>query len=153
LWAQAFLIDRGHTLGFNYYFFQQAFGTSKRNYFSGRPEWTFDKSLMPLLEYKLSSLALSYRREEVTDQTVWSDMVTLHLYGDQLAAYHDVINKLIKMDSGDTVEILNSFHRLRQVSSGYLPFDDDDDNRHVIHFKANTKLEWLTDVVTLGQTV
>jgi len=147
LWAQCFLIDRGKTLGHNYYFFEIAFGNKKKNYFSGRTEYIFDKRKLPKLEYKLSSLAMSYRREEVADQTVWEDVVELHMYGDQLEAYHDVINKLIKLPSGENAAILSTFHRLRQVSAGYLPFDDDEDERHIIHFKANPKLEWLTELV------
>jgi hypothetical protein len=146
-WAQTFLIDRGETLGHNYYFFEQAFGIGKKNYWSGRMDYAFDRKKLPILHHKLSSLVMNYRRDEVTDQTVWNSTIDLRMYGDQLAAYHDVINKLVKLGDGQQVEILHSFHRLRQVSSGYLIFDGDDEKKHTVHFKANPKLEWLSDLV------
>lgn len=148
LWAQAFLVDRGNTLGHNYYFFEQAFGKPSKNWFSGRTEYKFEKRKLPMLEYKMSALSMSYRREEVADQTVWANSVNLRMYGDQLAAYNEAIDRVIKLDSGEHVEILNSFHRLRQISSGYLPFSDDDDEKHIVHFKANPKMDWLADLVS-----
>lgn len=144
LWSQAFLIDRGETLGWNYYFFEQAFGKGKTNYWSGRMEYKFDKDKMPLLERKMSAITMAYERSEVAEQTVWDNIVELHMWGDQLAAYRDVVERFVQLES-DSVEIQNTFHRLRQVSSGYLPFEDKHGKKHVVHFKSNPKLEWLSD--------
>jgi hypothetical protein len=144
LWSQAFLVDRGETLGYNYYFFEQAFGTGRKNWFSGKQEYKFDKKKMPQLERKMSSLAMIYKRSEVEQQTVLSTVVELHMWGDQLDAYRDVVDKLVKLDR-HSVEIQNTFHRLRQVASGYLPFKDRTGVERIVHFRSNPKLEWLEE--------
>lgn len=153
LWAQAFLVDRGETLGYNYYFFEQAFsGKPKDNWFTGRPVYKFDPDKLPVLENKISSLAMSYQRSEVEDQTVWSGVVSLHMTGDQLEAYKDVINKLVKLEH-DSVEILSTFHRLRQVSSGYLPYIDNGGIERLVHFRRNPKLEWLNNLFSVPSDI
>jgi SNF2 family DNA or RNA helicase len=67
--------------------------------------------------------------------------------------YLEVVQKLVRLDSENTIEILSTFHRLRQVASGYLPFSDRQDSKHILHFKNNAKLEWLTELVALDPDV
>lgn len=147
VWAQAYLIDGGETLSDNYYFFEEAFGVAKKNYFSGYTEYTFDKKKKTILQEKLSGLSLTYAMEEVQNVNVLAGTIDLHLYGEQRVAYQDVVNKLVKLSDNQSVEIQATFVRLRQVSSGYLPFVDDRGVEHVMRFKENPKLEWLREFV------
>jgi len=146
-WAQAFIADRGEALGTNYFFFEQAFGIGYKNRWSKRWAYKFDDAKMPLLVQKLSGITFAYERREVRDETIFYGEIKLHMYGDQLEAYGDCIDKLIKLANGTKQEVDSTFHRLRQISSGYLPFDDEDDTRHVKEFDANPKLRWLIEFV------
>lgn len=145
VWAQCFLIDGGETLGYSPQFFQAAFGTQKSNWFSGKKEYVFDKKKQPILEEKLASIALPYKLEECQTVPVYSGMIDLNIVGDQLTAYKECIDKLIKLSDNQSVEIRATFLRLRQISSGYLPFIDEFGNEIVAHFKSNSKVEWLVD--------
>jgi len=145
LWAQAFLVDFGRALGPNFYFFQKAFGASKYNPFKKSKEYHFRPDLMPTLKHKLTPLALVYERHEARQLAVQSNIVRLRMYGDQLEAYRSAIGKLVKLKTGDVVEIGATFHRLRQISSGYLPYMGLDDELRVQHFESNPKLAWLRE--------
>ena len=145
VWAQCYLIDEGKTLGYNPQFFEAAFGTRKQNWFSGRDEYTFDKKKQPILEQKLTGIALPYKLEECQHVPVYPGSVELNIIGDQLTAYRECIDKLINLDNNQSVEIQATFVRLRQISSGYLPFIDAFGNELTAYFKNNSKLEWLRD--------
>lgn len=142
LWAQAFLIDNGVTLGVNYNFFCEAFGhrlKAKKN------ELIFDPKKEPLLRQRIDTLALSYERAEVHDVNIMIGQIPLHMWGEQREAYERAVDHLIKIDDKEASEMLSSFVRMRQISSGYLPFIDKVGNAREIIFAHNPKLEWLTN--------
>lgn len=145
VWTQAYLIDGGKTLGFNYNFFEAAFGLKKKNYFSGLPEYVFDKKKQPLLEEKLASISLPYKLEECQQVPVYPGSVELNITGDQYVAYQEAIDKIVKLNTGEKAEIQAVFIRLRQISSGFLPFIDAHGNKLLHRFKNNAKLEWLRE--------
>jgi SNF2-related domain len=145
VWSQAYLIDGGQTLGFNYQFFEAAFGIKRKNRFTGKPEYLFDQKKQGLLEEKLSSLALSYKLEECQKVAVWPGEVNLRITGDQLNAYEECIDKLISIPDRQDQEIKAVFVRLRQISSGYLPFVDSFGQTLIHRFKVNAKLEWIRE--------
>lgn len=144
LWAQAFMVDRGKTLGINYYFFEQAFGVKTRDPWMG-DKWKFDKRKFKTLDHKLSQIAIVYSRKKYVKETVHSGVINLHMRSDQLEAYGDVLNRLVKINQKDRLELGATFMKLRQVSSGYLPYEIDG-VRHVVTFNGNPKLEWLARV-------
>lgn len=145
LWAQAFLIDRGRTLGINFNFFREAFGKEIKNKATGKTEFVFDNSKESILRARMDTLALSCERAEVHDVNIWTGEITLHMTGEQLAAYERAIDHIIKVSGTETTEIQASFVRLRQISSGYLPFLDNAGVERVVSFPYNPKIEWLTD--------
>lgn len=147
IWAQAFLIDRGAALGYNYYFFERAFGKQKKNWATKRTEYEFDKDKMPLLRRKLDGLAFSYRFDQVQTIQVEHNLVRLHMYGKQLDAYAQAITRMIQISETEQVEILNTFVRLRQIASGFLPVTGADGVARVMHFDENPKLEWLRELI------
>lgn len=146
IWAETFLVDGGYTFGRVYQFFEAAFGTKKKNRFSGRDEYTFDPAKLPILNAKLSSLMLSCELSEVEDLHILADSVELSMPSEQKQAYNEVVDKLVTLRSGQEIAIEATFHRLRQVASGYLPYEDDG-QRRIVHFPHSVKLEWLESLL------
>jgi SNF2 family DNA or RNA helicase len=144
LWAQAYLIDRGRTLGQNFNLFRAAFGKEVKDPF-GRKDFVFDARKESLLRARMDTLALSYERAEVHDVNILTGEIDLHMYGEQKAAYERAIDHLIRLENGEDGEMVATFVRLRQISSGYLPFTDADGTERVITFPGNPKATWLTD--------
>ena len=144
IWAQAYLIDRGKHFGYNFNFFTEAFGKKKKTPFSKSGYvFVFDTAKQPLLQYKLDSIALAYGKDEVYEAPVVSNIVDLRMLGQQRKAYNEVVEKLIKLSRDEQVAITNTFHKLRQIASGYLVFDDEG-KRHTVHFPNSPKLAWLS---------
>lgn len=145
IWAQIALLDGGARFGWNYQFFQAAFGKSSYNYGAGRALPSFDKDKLPIVSKRLATVALEYNRDETGLEVRTERNVTqLGMYGDQLQAYMDCLGNIIQ-NEGQVFEIEDSFMRLRQISSGFLPFTDTFEAKHVRSLKNNVKLEWLTD--------
>lgn len=145
LWAQAYLIDSGATLGINYNFFCEAFGKTVKDKRSGKSNLVFDDAKEHLLRDRMDTLSLSYERAEVHDVSILTGQIELHMAGPQKEAYEQAIDHLIKINDKEHAEILNSFVRLRQISSGYLPFTDNEGADRVITFPYNPKIAWLAD--------
>ena len=149
LWAQAFLADRGRTLGRHYHFFRYAFGKEIANRFtrSGK-EVVFDIGKLPLLKQKLGAISLSYGTEAVGNMpTVSKNIVKLGLLPEQRRRYRDAIQKLIELGPSQTAEIGAIFVRLRQISSGYLPAVIEETKEQQIFTFPSSKLEWIEDLI------
>lgn len=145
LWAQLYLIDSGASLGRSYWFFEQAFGKKKYNHFTKtKYEYTFNDELMPILQAKIKPITLSCKLTEVQDVNVLNGIVKLRMSKEQCAAYLDAANQLIRLHQGQKVEIQNAFIRLRQISSGFLPFTDRNGEARIVYFD-NPKLDWLEE--------
>lgn len=147
IWSQAYLVDNGETLGRSYPFFQAAFGkkhTMKLR--NGRlvEEYRFDKSKWPILQKKLASISFSYARTEVHEENVDVLPVILDLTPKQAAAYDEQLELARELREDDTRGQENIFMRLRQISSGFMPFADDEGEKHLVKLPCS-KLEWLED--------
>jgi superfamily II DNA or RNA helicase len=146
MWSQAFLIDDGKALSTSFYFFREAFSTKKYNPFSkSQTDYTFDARKLPLLRDKTASLVMTYGLREIQEINVLPGVVQLSISGEQRTAYNEVIERLVQLRIGDSVAIENTFVRLRQVASGYLPFVDDMGHERVVHFPDAAKFVWLED--------
>lgn len=149
VWSQAMLADEGETLGYSYPFFQIAFGYKKKAWFApGHELWAFDKKKLPILQDKIKGLALSYKFEEVRSVNTMEGTIELALRGEQRKAYRALIDEAIKQQQDtDLSRLRNRFMRLRQISSGFLPFEDDDGEGRVVTFPECAKLEWIADLL------
>ena len=165
IWSQAFLLDEGRSLGANYYFFEQAFGVKKRNWFSpmkttmrnektGKDEvvsfsWEFDKTKTAILHDKISRLAITYTRGEVAPSDIVPNVVKLKMLKLQQDAYDDMVAQVIKEhhEHGSPQAQLNNFIRLRQIASGFLPYVNDDKITNV-EFPGSIKLAWLIELLS-----
>jgi len=143
-WASTYLIDEGKTLGRKYYFFEEAMGIKVKSWFARRKwEWRFNDKLMPILNEKLASLALPYKRTEVKQIDIQPSITYLTLAGEQRKAYREAVERVVSLKSGDHIAIESAFIRLRQIASGFLPYKDQSGTSRTIYFPAAAKLEWL----------
>ena len=146
LWAQAFLMDGGATLSRSYQFFREAFGKLKYNHFKfNKVDFVFDPDKLPLLRDKMRAMTLTCELKEVQDVNVLSGVVRLSMSREQRQAYDEVIDNLIQLRIGNVAEIENSFVRLRQIASGFLPFVNDEGVERLIDFTDASKYIWLDD--------
>jgi len=148
IWAQASLIDDGLRFGYQYQFFAEAFGKRQKFPFTKSGyRLVFDPKKMDIFQYKLDSVSLSYGKGEVRSAEVYENKVRLKMHGEQKQAYNDAVRKLIRSKAGDAHEIDAIFTRLRMISSGYLPFVDEEGKQQTIHYNS-VKLEWLREFAT-----
>jgi len=148
IWAQAHLVDQGKHFGYNYAFFEAAFGKNLYSRFTPTNRmWVFDKKKMDLFQYKLDSFSLAYGKGEVKTAAVEANVIRLKMTADQAKAYDDAINRIYKIRDNDEVELKSLFHRLRQIATGYLAFSDEEGKGRVVHFDS-AKLDWLAAFVS-----
>ena len=151
LWAQAFLVDRGAALGKNYFFFRAAFGKEVMNWALKRPMLAFDSSKMKLLQQKLAPVAISYQKDEIHSDNVLEQVVRLNMLPAQQQAYDrylaDVLKRRIQAQKDGIRESPeNTFLRMRQCASGFMPFVDDMGYQRLVDFPC-AKLEWLENLL------
>jgi len=148
LWAQACLVDQGAHFSRTYAFFEYAFGKQRYSHFTkNNKETVFDKNKMDLFQYKLDSFSIAYGKGEVETAAIDANVVRLHMTPEQEKAYQSTIHKFIRLHGEDEVKLKSTFHRLRQIASGYLPFSDEEGNGRIVHFDS-AKLAWLTAFVS-----
>ena len=145
LWAQMFLIDRGERLGYSYAFFEACFSKWAMDYAIGRRMPTFDKTKLPILAERLATCSITYERKETGAAiAVQHGVVRLRMSDEQLEAYQNCLGEIIQAGN-EQFDTEASFVRLRQISSGYLPFHDGEGTKRVLRFKKDVKFEWLED--------
>lgn len=149
LWAQAFLIDGGATFGTSYYFFEAAFGKTRKTPFGKRGiETVFDKTKMPALKQKLDTIALSYGKGEIKGAQVYAGIVELRMGPKQREAYNELVKKLSEIEDDDERAKEAAFIRMRQIASGYLPFNDDEGAKLLVNFADSAKLAWFREFLS-----
>lgn len=148
LWAQCFLIDDGATLGYNYHFFERVFGVKRKHTRNKRGyEYVFNQDCLPIILHKLTGIAMSYKLSEIHDINVMSDIIELRMRGDQRQYYNNVIDQFSERE--EDREVINTFARLRQISSGFMPYIDEDGTEQITQLLNNPKLEWLQELIEL----
>jgi SNF2 family DNA or RNA helicase len=146
IWGQLYLMDKGATLGETLGLFRAAFYTSKEDTF-GRTEWTFNKKMERTLHDFLAARTISYEADE-SDLPAVSPMVIKVEMPEDAEAYADRARQSIIASHGNYQESKNAFMRMRQISSGWMGFKDDESgDRAQVNFKPNYKLEYLLDFI------
>lgn len=151
LWAQMYLVDKGETLGETLGLFREAFFTAKDNYWSDNPHskvYTFKKQMQPQLSQILQHRSLTYAADECIDLPPERRIpALLRLPADTRDYYNQVVDEVIEA-RGNMRAMKNAFHRMRQLSSGFLGLrNDETGERAEIEFEQNPKLEWMLDLV------
>lgn len=149
LWGQSYIIDGGETLGKNFYFFQQAFGKQQYNHFNRtNTEYVFDPKKFDALRAKLNHMVLECALEEIQDVDVIHSVIKLKMSRQQESAYRELIDDMIKDEGEGAKKRENIFVRLRQVSSGFRPFNDEDGEQRVVEFPDAAKFDFVADLLS-----
>jgi len=147
IWGQMFLVDKGHTLGESMALFRSAFYTEKKNYWGGF-EYTFRDRRRKLLHRFLADRSIRYPANKADLPRLVSIVKELRLAADAREYYERARETLAKA-RGNFREMKNAFMSLRQISSGFLGFKDDETGEKArFEFTPNVKLDALIDLVT-----
>lgn len=151
LWSQFDVLDRGDTLGETLGFFREVFFTKKKSQWSRSQyafQYTMDARMAEDLQRRIGTKSITYSSDECLDLPELVPVVRrLHLPQEAEAFYDRVVAELISA-KGNMEMIKNSFVRLRQISSGFLAFKDDETGeRAEYEFEHNVKLEELMEVI------
>lgn len=144
LWPQAYLVDQGRLFGSSFWFFQNAFGKIVDAKWSNRTLLVYDRTKTDIIERKLASISLSYGWEgNIETREPLRNIVALHMCAEQRKLYNELVDKAITIDAREDKEAENIFVRLRQVSSGYLPFTNADGSEFTYRIPKSAKMEWI----------
>lgn len=148
LWAQMYLIDGGYSLGETLGLFRAALYRSKDNPFGGQ-EYTFieTKENKAKLNRLLAHGSLRYEVEQSTLPMLTHIVRDVHL-PEEADTYYRHARQAIIAAKGQTREMKNAFLRMRQISSGFVGFyDDDAGEKAKFVFPENPKLDALLALI------
>jgi hypothetical protein len=142
LWAQMYLIDGGESLGPTLGLFRAAFFKEDENFFGGT-EYEFREKMSGALHRLLAHRSITIEADESSLPPVVSRqrVITLPREAEE---YCTIARDAILKARGNYQETKNAFLRMRQISSGFLGyFDDEAAARAKFTFDQNPKLESL----------
>lgn len=145
LWAQMFVVDHGATLGetlglFRAVFFKQVDG-------DWGIEYKFDRKKQGLLNRIIANRSISYEADQATLPSWVPIKKTVQLPEEAGIYYQRAVQTIIE-SKGNVREMKNAFTRLRQISSGFVGYyDDDAGEKAKFEFDENPKLEMLLSIV------
>lgn len=150
LWSQFYVLDGGETLGETLGLFRESFFAKKEDYW-GNVEWEFENKRSKELRKRLRNRAIQYRDYECLDLPPLTGgmlsekfMVCSVPWPHENWTYYERLLDDMRKAAGNPDMIENTYLRMRQVCSGFLPVDDPDTGqREIIYFKHNPKLEAL----------
>jgi SNF2 family DNA or RNA helicase len=147
VWAQVFLVDRGETLGETLGLFRAAFFEEKDQYWGGK-EYKLTREGKKAISRRLDNISITYP----ADQTVMPHLTRIPKYAvlpEDAEQYLDRAKEAMKNAKGNYQELKNAFLRMRQISSGFIGFKDDETgDRAKFEFDVNPKLDLLESIVT-----
>lgn len=146
LWAQLFLVDHGETLGQTLGLFRAAFFNTTENYWGGF-EHKFKKKEWPKLHRLLANRSIRYEVDAADLPEVVRIQKLVRLPQD-VQAYYDKAKDQLIAAHGNYREMKNMFLRMRQISSGFLGYLDDEQGiRAEYEFTPNPKLDLLLSII------
>ena len=147
IWAQLFLADHGRALGDKQYLFREAFYTKWFPKWGGT-EYTLRKKLQPTLSRFIASSSIRYSSDECVELPEKIPVTkTVEFPVENWGYFLKARDDLFKA-KGNFRETKNAFLRMRQISSGFVGFiDDDTGDRAQVEFQINPKLELLMELV------
>lgn len=152
LWGQMYLVDKGATLGQTLGLFRAAFFTEEETNFGIK--YNFDKTKMDELHRVLANGMIRFRAKDSDLPTVVpTDPQYVNLPRETWVYYEEALHN---MQKGKTQQQqMNSFLRMRQISSGFVGYEDDELGiKANFEFPDNPKLEYMLDKIeTLDPSV
>lgn len=142
LWAQMFLVDQGYALGETLGLFRQTFYTSRKTFWGGL-DWRFDKAKQGMLHefLKDSSIVLD------VDPKTLPRLIQLKRYctlGVDAEGFYQRVKEQMRKVLGDHKAMESAFMRARQISSGFIGYEDElTGDRASYVFEQQPKLDLL----------
>lgn len=147
LWSQMFLVDGGYTLGETLGLFRAIFCSEKDNYWSGGKEYKFLKKNQNMLNDFIANRSIEYEADKASLPACVEVKKYVSLDSDA-ASYYERFKEQLIAAHGNYTETKSAFIRLRQISSGFVGFDDDETGEKVkFEFPDNPKLEMLLSIL------
>jgi SNF2 family DNA or RNA helicase len=145
LWAQMFLIDGGATLGEHQGLFRATFFRASVNPW-GVVKYSFLKPKQALLNAILANGSIRFKASESDLPKLVAIRKYVRLPEDAAVYYQRAYDAL--RNAGNVREMRNNFLRMRQISSGFVGFVDDDTGARVQHsFDECPKRDLLLDKI------
>lgn len=146
IWSQMFLCDQGKTLGENIGLFRAAFYTAKKGHWTSW-DYTFDKTKDELFHDMLAGGSISYPADDDSLPKVLRVPKVIRLREDA-GAYYERAKQELRRAHGNATEVQNIFLRMRQISSGFIGYKNDETGtRAEFEFPENPKLEMLLSII------
>lgn len=141
LWGQMMIVDGGETLGQTLGLYRAVFFSESKEFF-GRKKYEFRKSQTRLLNTILSNNSIRFEADQADLPRVSEIVKACSLPEDTDVYYQKALQAMRK--AGNYTEQKNAWLRMRQISSGFVGFKDDDSGKRVeFTFDENPKMELL----------
>ncbi len=146
LWGQMYLVDHGETLGPTPGLFRAAFFSSKINYWGGY-EHTFKIKMQGTLNRMLANRMINYEADKADLPHVVPIVKEVKLPVDAVV-YVQRAEQAIIDAHGNYQAMRNAFLRMRQISSGFLGYyDDEEGSKAQFEFDDTQKLDLLMSII------
>ncbi len=146
LFSQFLLTDRGKALGTSAGMFREAFW--RRQQTPWGTKWLLRKRREKILGEFIAASSIRYSIEECVQLPPKVSIRKECSFPDENWAYYDRVREELVAQRGNYREIENSFLKMRQISSGFVGFKDDETGeRAQIEFEVNPKLDLLMELV------
>lgn len=146
MWGQFHVLDEGETLGQTLGLFRGAFFNATANHWGGY-DYKFDKRHEALLNEIIGNKSIRYEADESTlpRMNIIKKRVALPEGAEE---YYEQAKQALIASRGDYDEMKNAFLRMRQISSGFIGYEDDElGTRAQFAFEPNPKLELLESLL------
>jgi SNF2 family DNA or RNA helicase len=142
LWSQLHLIDGGYTLGETLGLYRATFFNTRINFWGGY-EHTFLRRKQPMLNRFLAHSSIRFEVDEMDLPNCVQQQRVVNLPA-EAASYYQAARASMLAKGTSYRELKNAFVRMRQISSGFVGFiDDDNGERASFEFPDNPKLDAL----------
>ncbi|MBZ0268686.1 DEAD/DEAH box helicase [bacterium] len=142
LWAQMYLVDRGESLGETIGLFRAAFFREEKNYWGGA-DYVFREQMAPEVSRLIAHRSLTIEADQSSLPPVVEQVRAITL-PHEADSYSERAREAVQAARGNYQETKSAFVRLRQISSGFLGYTDDETGaRAKFAFDENPKLESL----------
>lgn len=150
-WSQFFLIDDGETLGETLEMFRSALFRKVPGW-GGWMKWEFNKSKKRVLHKWIQNKSLRYSDYEMAELPRENrHIIKVNMDDEQKAYYKTFRDGLFeKVKEKASVKAQDNYYiRLRQISSGFLNWRDEDTGERTMHnFTVNAKMDAVDSIVT-----
>jgi len=146
LWSLFYTIDKGETLGPTLGLYREAFFKKQANYWTAY-DYKFDESKRYHLNRMLRHNSIRYDDGECADLPPLIEIMRPVVMPKEAFTYYDALIMEIRKSRGNFQECQASFHRLRQITSGYLSVKGANDDKVQITFKDRPKLDGLLELL------